>query len=491
MPEELIDVQLPTSSKAAGLLDSATLGLIAALHDNFAPTLANLLAERENRQAELDRGTLPRIESEAAAAPWRIAGIPQDLRDRRLELHLDPNCAELPATSGISTVVVNFDVLLPVAGAALNAHDSLLRLCREPDARLALVFGPRAISSNETALRRNGVPVNAALVDVALFLRHHCESGNGLYLLINQLGSVNEAAFWTALFRFVEARENINPGRIRATLGIESVAAVCAVDAILYELRDYAVALAGDRYAYLRNFARSFRRFPQFLLPDRTMLGGNEHFLRCRGLLLIQTAHRHGASALAPTANYFLAGADSENQLIARMRAEKERHAHDGFDGSGIVDAAITEIVREVIERLMPGQHQQHRLCRDTRVTAADLVQIPKGKITEQGMRANLRIATAALLAWDRGETVLALNGMRETRHSVEFAALQLGQWVRHDTGVLDDGRIIDEALFLDLLADESSKLVSVAGELERAQAQIRNVVLKNSDAAELFPDSA
>ena len=151
----------------------------------------------------------------------------------------------------------------------------------------------------------------------------------------------------------------------------------------------------------------------------------------------------------------------------------------------------MTEIVREVIERLMPGQHQQHRLCSDTHVTAADLLQIPKGKITEQGLRANLRIATAGLLAWDRGETILVLKGMRETRHSVEFAALQLRLWVRHDTGVLDDGRIIDDALFLDLLADESSTFVRVSDEIERAKVQIREFVLSDSDAAELFPDCA
>jgi malate synthase len=479
-----IEVQLPKTCPGIELLDPATLALTATLHEHFAVKLDDLLAAREQRFLHASADTLPDFDTGDGGGDWQIAEVPQDLRDRRVELYVNPDGDQPPPATAASVFVLDLDALLPVQGAVLGALKHWLPVAKQNAAAAGspTVFVPRSIAAREPALRHGGVPLHAALLDLAVLLRHGRRDDGSLYLQLADIDSHEEAQFWADVFAYLQKSGDVDSGQLRVTVGIETLTAAFSARSVLHALRDSACALSGDRFRYLHNFAHYLRRYPQFLLPDRATLSTSGHFLHCWSLTTIQTAHRHAASAIGPCADYVTDGSRDGERLRTRLRADKERHAHDGFDGSGVADASLVVIAREVFDRMMPGQHQQHRLRADLHVSGADLLQVPKGKITEAGMRENLQVALAGLQAMAGGDSACRRPGTRETRQSVEFAALQLRQWVLHATGVLDDGRIIDRDLFAALLRAEST-----TGD---AADQLSQYVLGATERGDLLTDT-
>src|SRR5690606_21263786 len=71
------------------VLTPAACALVAELHRRFEPLRQQLLAARQQRQAEVDRGVLPDFRADTAAirsGDWSVAPIPQPLLDRRVEI---------------------------------------------------------------------------------------------------------------------------------------------------------------------------------------------------------------------------------------------------------------------------------------------------------------------------------------------------------------------------------------------------------------------
>ena len=82
-----ITCEIPAS--AAEILSPEALGLVTDLHRRFNGRRLELLAARVIRQQEIDGGDNPGFLVETAkvrAGDWRIAEIPQDLVDRRVEI---------------------------------------------------------------------------------------------------------------------------------------------------------------------------------------------------------------------------------------------------------------------------------------------------------------------------------------------------------------------------------------------------------------------
>jgi malate synthase len=334
-----------------------------------------------------------------------------------------------------------------------------------------LIVRPRGWHLYEKHLLLAGRSIPGALVDFGLYLFHnHAElaaRGTGPYFYLPKLESHREARLWAEVFDFAERRLGMAHGTIKCTVLIETILAAFEMDEILFELRDYIVALNCGRWDYIFSFIKKFARRPDFLLPDRQQVTMTTHFLRAYSQLCIQTCHRRGAMAMGGMAAQIPIKNDpvANDAAIAKVRADKEREAGDGHDGTWVAHPALVPVAMEVFDRLMPGPNQLHRLRDDVRVAAADLLKIPPGDITETGLRNNVSVALQYLAAWLSGNGCVPIYNLMEDAATAEISRAQIWQWIKHPGGMLADGRKVTAAMFRAMLAAEQARLRAEVGE--------------------------
>jgi len=248
---------------------------------------------------------------------------------------------------------------------------------------------------------------------------------------------------------------------------IETILAAFEMDEILWELRDYIVGLNCGRWDYIFSFIKKFSRYPEFVLPDRGQVTMTTHFLRSYSKLLIKTTHRRGAFAMGGMAAQIPIKNDpaANDAAIAKVRADKEREAGDGHDGTWVAHPGLVPVAMEIFDRLMPTPNQLHRTLDDVQVTAADLLRIPDGTITEAGLRNNVDVSIQYMAAWLGGNGCVPIHNLMEDAATAEIARAQVWQWIRHPKGVLDDGRKVTVELFRQLTREELAKLRTDLGE--------------------------
>jgi malate synthase len=143
------------------------------------------------------------------------------------------------------------------------------------------------------------------------------------------------------------------------------------------------------------------------------------------------------------------------------VRADKVREAGDGHDGTWVAHPGLVPIAMDVFDAAMPQPNQIDRKREDVHVTAADLLAVPEGTITEAGLRLNLSVGVQYLAAWLGGSGAVPINNLMEDAATAEICRSQVWQWIRHPQGKLQDGRKVTVDLFHTLLADEMAKLGS------------------------------
>jgi malate synthase len=143
---------------------------------------------------------------------------------------------------------------------------------------------------------------------------------------------------------------------------------------------------------------------------------------------------------------------------MAKVRADKEREATDGHDGTWVAHPALVAVAKEIFDRVMPASNQIHRRRQDVAVTAADLLKVPEGSRTEAGLRQNIVIGVGYVEAWLRGIGCVPLNHLMEDAATAEISRAQIWQQLHHGAK-LEDGRRIDRALFRRLLGEEMARI--------------------------------
>ena len=277
---------------------------------------------------------------------------------------------------------------------------------------------------------------------------------------------------------------------IKVTVLIETIMAAFEVDEILYELKDYIVGQNCGRWDYIFSFIKKFRRYAEFVLPDRGEVTMTTHFLRAYSQLVVKTCHRRGAHAIGGMAAQIPIKDDAAaNEIaIAKVRADKEREASDGHDGTWVAHPGLVPIAMEIFDAHMPGPNQLDVTRDDVHVSAADLLQVVKGKITEQGLRDNIRVAIQYLAAWLSGNGCVPINHLMEDAATAEISRAQIWQWVHHETGIIDEGRNITYGYFKALMREEMESLrgsigddAFEAGRFRRA-AQLLDEITKQNE---------
>jgi malate synthase len=327
-----------------------------------------------------------------------------------------------------------------------------------------LFVRPRGWHLPEKHVLVDGEPMSGALFDFALFFFHNAKElvarGTGPYFYLPKLESHLEARLWNNIFLHAQARLGLPKGTIRATVLIETIMAAFEMDEILWELRDHSAGLNCGRWDYIFSFIKKFAEDQNCVLPDRGQVTMTTHFLRSYSQLLIQTCHRRGIHAMGGMAAQIPIRDDPPANAAAmeKVRADKQREAGDGHDGTWVAHPGLVAIAKEIFDREMPQPNQIARRRQDVHVTTSDLLAVPEGTITEAGLRQNLNVGTGYIEAWLRGTGCVPLYNLMEDAATAEISRAQIWQWIRHHTK-LDDGRTVDAALCRKLLAEELAKL--------------------------------
>jgi malate synthase len=485
-----VEVLGPPVERAEEALTPLALQLLASLHRRFNPRRLELLGERAQRQAQLDDGALPGFLAATAkvrAAEWRVAPVPADLADRRVEITgpVDRKMIINALNAPVRAFMADFeDSCSPtwenVIRGQVNLNDAVRGTISYEDAatgkiyRLAertatLIVRPRGWHLPEKHLRINGEAVSGALCDFALFIANNHEAlarrGTGPYFYLPKIESHLEARLWNEVFVAAQEALNIPRGTIKATVLIETVLAAFEMDEILYELREHSAGLNCGRWDYIFSFIKKFRNRRDFLLPDRASVTMERHFLKSYVDLLIKTCHRRGAHAMGGMAAQIPIRDDpaANEAAMARVRADKLREARAGHDGTWIAHPGLAELARTAFDEVMSGPNQLGVLRADVQVTAHDLLTVPDGQITEDGLRGCIRVGVQYLEAWLRGNGCVPLYHLMEDAATAEICRAQLWQWLRHGART-SDGQLVTVERFDRLLSAELDRIHEEVG---------------------------
>jgi malate synthase len=329
-----------------------------------------------------------------------------------------------------------------------------------------LLVRPRGWHLLEKHVTVDGDPVSAGIFDFALYMFHNARNllakGSGPYFYLPKMESHLEARLWNDIIVRTQDAIGVPQGSVRATVLIETILAAFEMEEILYELRDHSAGLNCGRWDYIFSVIKKFRSRPDFVLADRALVTMTTHFMNSYSLLAIKTCHKRGAHAIGGMAAQIPIKNDeaANAEALAKVRADKEREAGNGHDGTWVAHPGLVPIAIEAFDAVMPGPNQIDRLREDVEITAQDLLTfVPEGPITEDGLRLNISVGVQYLGAWLNGIGCVPINNLMEDAATAEISRSQVWQWIHSEKGVLDDGRPVDAELFRRLLAEELDKI--------------------------------
>jgi malate synthase len=474
------------------ILTPEALAFVAKLERACRAARRECLTRRAERQAALDRGAtldfLPETQS-IREGNWTCAPIPADLRDRRVEITgpTDRKMVINALNSGAKMFMADFeDANSPawtnMVEGQINLRDAIRRTITftNPQGKAyalnentaVLLVRPRGWHLVEKHLLVDGQPVAGGLFDFGLYFFHNAREllarGSGPYFYLPKMESHLEARIWNDAFRLAQDELDIPQGTIRATVLIETIPAAFEMDEILYELRDYSAGLNCGRWDYIFSCIKKFRNKPDFLLADRALITMTTHFMRSYSLLCIKTCHRRNTFAMGGMAAQIPVKNDPEanEEAFAKVRADKEREARDGHDGTWVAHPGMVGLALDAFNEVMPQPNQIDRKRDDVQITASDLLDFgPSEPITEMGLRTNVSVGVQYLEAWLRGQGAVPLFNLMEDAATAEISRAQVWQWIRHPRGVLSDGRKVTKELFRSVLEQELEKVKTQVGE--------------------------
>jgi malate synthase len=495
MPVTRVDAPA-TLPRQDEILTEEALGFVAALHERFTPRRDELLARRAGRRAEIARSGRLDFLAETAGVregEWRVAPTPEALQDRRVEITgpTDRKMTVNALNSGARVWLADFeDASAPtwanVIGGQANMADAFRRRIDftdeasgkryglRPDEELAtVVMRPRGWHLDERHIRVDEAPVPGALVDFGLYMFHNArllaEQERGPFFYLPKLESHLEARLWNEVFVFAQEELGLPRGTIRATVLIETITAAFEMEEILYELREHASGLNAGRWDYLFSIVKNFRDAgPGFVLPDRNAVTMTAPFMRAYTNALVRTCHKRGAHAIGGMAA-FIPSRDAEvNEVaFAKVKADKDREAGDGFDGSWVAHPGLVPVARESFDAVLGTRpHQKDRLREEVKVTADDLLAVGSlaARPTHEGLVNAIQVGTRYLQAWLGGRGAVAVFNLMEDVATAEISRSQIWQWINAGV-VLEGGERVTREYVRRVAADQLLAIREEVGE--------------------------
>jgi malate synthase len=519
-------LELPEGVKAIGqmkpgyeqVLTPRALEFVAGLHRAFERRRRELLKGREERQAQFDAGMLPDFLSETEElrnGAWTVGAIPADLLDRRVEITgpTDRKMVVNALNSGARVFMADFeDANTPTFDNLIDGQLNLMdrwrgaldftdaqtgKHYRLGDRPAVLMVRPRGWHLPEKHLTVDGEQVAGALFDFGLYFFHTAraslDAGSGPYFYLPKIESHLEARLWNDVFSEAQKALGIRRGTIKSTALIETLPAAFEMHEILHELREHITGLNCGRWDYIFSFIKTLKGHSEYVLPDRSQVVMSKAFLKAYSDLLIQTCHRRGAFAMGGMAAQIPNRKDpkANEEALAKVRADKEREARNGHDGTWVAHPDLVPVAREVFDQHMPTQNQLHVKRDDVRVGRNELLKVHEGSKTEGGFRENIRVGVQYVEAWLRGRGAVPLYNLMEDAATAEISRIQIWQWL-HFGATLEGGARVTKQFFERCLSEEMAKVEGEigteaygAGRFEEAIRLFRR--LSTSDRPEPF----
>ena len=481
--ENSIQIDAPLTGAQKTILSEEAIGFLGKLARAFEPRRRELLAARRLRQREIDAGARPELLPSTAqirAGDWQVARIPADLLDRRVEITgpVDRKMIINALNSGAKVFMADFeDSNSPTWNNVIEGQVNLCDAVRgaitytSPEGKryevsetpAVLMVRPRGWHLVEKHFLIGGAPISASLFDFGLFFFHNVRAliakGTGPYFYLPKLESHLEARLWNDVFLLAQSELGIPRGTIRATVLIETILAAFEMDEILWELREHSAGLNCGRWDYIFSFIKKFRNRPDFVLPDRAQVTMDRDFLRAYVDLLIQTCHRRGVHAMGGMAAQIPIKNDPEANRIAleKVRQDKLREVRAGHDGTWVAHPGLVSIARDVFDSFMPSPNQIEKKTA-VEVTAADLLAVPNGEITKEGVNRNIDIGLQYLATWLGGNGCVPIYNLMEDAATAEISRAQIWQWIKY-AARLADGPAVTPAMVRETLEYQRERL--------------------------------
>lgn len=498
-----VKIKAPFRKGFEEILTPEALDFITELHVRFNSTRLSLLKKRDERQTEIDGGKLPAFLPETKdirESDWLCAPTPADILDRRVEITgpVDRKMVINALNSGAKVFMADFeDSNSPswdnCVNGQINLRDAVNRTIsyQNPengktyqlsDSPAVLFVRPRGWHLEEKHVFVNGEVVSGSLFDFGLFFFHNAKTllvnGSGPYFYLPKLESHLEARLWNDVFVFAQEYLGIPQGSIKATVLIETILAAFETHEILYELREHSAGLNCGRWDYIFSYVKKFRNLPGFVLPDRGQVTMTVPFLSAYSQYVIQSCHKRGVHAMGGMAAQIPIKNDEQANAAAieKVRQDKIREAKNGHDGTWVAHPALVQTAFDVFNEYMPTPNQIENKRTDVNITAADLLALPEGTVTEAGLRTNINVGILYIESWLRGNGAAAIYNLMEDAATAEISRAQVWQWINTKT-LLDDGRMVTYNYCRTLIAEELVKIKAYVGETRFSEGRFPEAV--------------
>jgi malate synthase len=498
-----VEFVAPATGRYAEILTPEAVAFVVGLQRTFNEQRKELLEARAARQKRLDAGERPDFLKETKhirESEWTVAELPQDLLDRRVEITgpVDRKMIINALNSGAKVFMADFeDSTTPtwdnVMEGQLNLRDAVRRTITFEDEKTGksykliekpavLFVRARGWHLEERHVIVDGEPMSGSLFDFGLYAFHNAKEllarGSGPYFYLPKMESHLEARLWNDVFIKAEGELGIPAGSIKATVLIETILASFEMDEILWELKDHSAGLNCGRWDYIFSFIKKFAGDESVVLPDRAQVTMTTHFMRSYSKLCIKTCHRRKVSAMGGMSAFIPIKSDpvANETALKQVRADKEREATEGHDGTWVAHPGLVPVALEVFDRVMPQPNQIEKQLPDYHAIAEDLLQVPEGTISEAGVRQNVAVGLGYVEAWLRGIGCVPLFNLMEDAATAEISRAQLWQWVHHHA-VMDDGLPVTVEMVDEVIEDELERAKDSVNE-DRYSAYVRAAVL-------------
>ena len=482
--------QITSSEKFEDILTPEAIDFLNSLGQKFNHRVHELLKNREVEQEKIKNGKFPDFLPETRhlrEGDWKIAGIPDDIQDRRVEITGPVDCKMVinALNSGAKVFMADFeDSHSPTWSGTLEGQRNMRSAIKRnieftsPEGKqyklndeiAVLMVRPRGWHLFEKHFLVNDEQLAGGLFDFGLYFFHNVKeflkTHGGIYFYLPKMESHLEARLWNDVFVHAQEYLGVPQGSVKATVLIETIMAAFEMDEILYELKDHIIGLNCGRWDYIFSFIKKFSSYSDRILPDRAVVNMTTHFMRSYSLLLIKTTHKRGAFAMGGMAAQIPIKNDPEANQAAfdKVRDDKLREVTNGHDGTWVAHPGLIPVAMEVFNEHMNTPNQIKRQREDVNITQEDLLQLPEGNITEAGLRNNISVGIQYIEAWLRGVGCVPIFNLMEDAATAEISRTQLWQWIKHQ-GKLNDGRSITRELFDEYTKEELDKIKDVLGD--------------------------